>query len=67
MDKPQNETKTLQPLATKAQTAVFLGVTQKTVDKLRKELKLKAIKVGNQVRFKWQDLENLNYEEVVNN
>ncbi len=58
---------TMQPLLSKSEASKILGIAQVTLDRLRKSGALKAIKVGKLVKFKLEDLQNLNYEEVVNN
>jgi excisionase family DNA binding protein len=43
--------------STKKQLAAFLGVSERTIDRLRRSGLLKAFKLGRLVRFRQEDVE----------
>ncbi len=55
----QKQQANLKPLATKKQAANFFQISERSIDNLREKGVLKGIKIGNQIRFNWSELDAL--------
>ena len=46
------------PAGTKSEVAAYLQISKTKLDVMTKSGEIKCFRIGNQVRFKWDDIEN---------
>jgi len=55
--RPSEAKDSRQPAGTKSEIATYLKISKTKLDTMTKSGELKSFKIGNQVRYKWDDIE----------